>query len=310
MNFIPEQREENSAYLQLLMVVLFAIAGVVIGTLLSLGVVLMLYGTAGFGAMVSVDGSSEKYIMVMKISQVLTTACLFILPPIWLARIEKTALKNFYGFKQPQLFLVVLVILIMVFSMPLMEWIALANQKMTLPGFLKPVEDWMREKEDAAMKMTILLLKVNHAWDFFINLFIIALLPAVAEEFIFRGAIQRSFTRMFNHPHVAIWVTAFIFSAIHVQFFGFIPRLLLGAAFGYIYWWTGSLWYTMLAHFLNNGYAVCVAWYMQVHHMPLDSLDNSANFTWYQYVISLFLSIFLLKILHDKTIQTNGKQLG
>ena len=310
MNFIPEQREENSAYLQLLMIVLFAIAGIVIGTILSVAVMLMLYGTTGFGAMGTLDANSEKYVMVIKISQVLTTACLFILPPIWLARTEKTALKDFYGFKKPRLFLVVLVILIMVFSMPVMEWIALANQKMTLPGFLKPIEDWMREKEDAAMKMTILLLKVDHPWDFFVNLFIIALLPAVAEEFIFRGAIQRSFTRMFHNPHVAIWVTAFIFSAIHVQFFGFIPRLLLGAAFGYIYWWTGSLWYTMLAHFLNNGYAVCLAWYMQLHHMPIDSLDNSANFTWYQYVISLFLSIFLLKFLHDKTIQKNGKQLG
>jgi len=310
MNFIPEEREENSAYLQLLMIMLFAIAGIVIGTVLSFAVLLIIYGSAGLSALTAVDLSNDKYVMVLKISQVLTTACLFILPPIWLARTEKMALKDFYGFKKPELPVVLIVILLMVFSMPVMEWVALANQKMTLPDVLKPIEDWMREKEDAAMKMTVLLLKVNHTWDFFINLFIIALLPAVAEEFIFRGALQRSFTRMFHNPNVAIWVTAFIFSAIHVQFFGFIPRLLLGAAFGYIYWWTGSLWYTMLAHFLNNGYTVCLAWYMQVHDMPIDSLDNSANFTWYQYVISLFLSIFLLKFLHYKTTQNDGKQLG
>jgi len=310
MNFIPEEREENSAYLQLLMIVLFAIAGIIIGSILSLAVVLLLYGTAGFGHMELADGNDSKYVSVLKISQVLTTACLFILPPVWLAKREKMKIKDFYGFKKPQFFFVILVILIMVFSMPVMEWVALANQKMTLPGVLKPFEDWMRAKEDAAMKMTILLLKVGHTWDFFINLFIIALMPAVAEEFIFRGAIQRSFNRMFRNPHVAIWITAFIFSAIHIQFFGFIPRLLLGALFGYIYWWTGSLWYTMLAHFLNNAYAVCLAWYMQVHHMPMDSLDNSANFSWYQYVISLLLSIFLLKFLHYKTTQNDGKQLG
>jgi membrane protease YdiL (CAAX protease family) len=310
MNFIQEEREENSAYLQLLMIVLFAIAGIIIGSILSVVAVLLLFGTAEFGHMNLADGNDAKYVAVLKISQVLTTACLFILPPVWLAKREKTALKDFYGFKKPQLFLVVLVVLIMIFSMPVMEWVALTNQKMTLPDALKTIENWMRAKEDEAMKMTILLLKVDHAWDFFINLFIIALLPAVAEEFIFRGAVQRSFTRMFHNPHVAIWITAIIFSAIHVQFFGFLPRLLLGAAFGYIYWWTGSLWYTMLAHFLNNAYAVCLAWYMQVHHMPMDSLDNSSNFTWYQYVISLLLSIFLLKFLHYKTTQNDGKQLG
>jgi membrane protease YdiL (CAAX protease family) len=310
MNFIPEEREENSAYLQLLMIVMFAIAGIIIGSILSVVAVLLLFGTAELGHMNLADGNDAKYVAVLKISQVLTTACLFILPPLWLAKREKTALKDFYGFKKPQLFLVVLVVLIMIFSMPVMEWVALANQKMTLPDALKPIENWMRAKEDEAMKMTILLLKVDHAWDFFINLFIIALLPAVAEEFIFRGAVQRSFTRMFHNPHVAIWITAIIFSAIHVQFFGFLPRLLLGAAFGYIYWWTGSLWYTMLAHFLNNAYAVCLAWYMQVHHMPMDSLDNSSNFTWYQYAISLLLSIFLLKFLHYKTKQNDGKQLG
>ena len=93
----------------------------------------------------------------------------------------------------------------------------------------------MRDKEDEAMKMTYLLLKIDHPIDFFVNLFMIALLPAIGEELFFRGALQRSFTKMFSNPHVAIWVTAFIFSAIHMQFFGFFPRLFLGAAFGYIY---------------------------------------------------------------------------
>jgi len=310
MNLIPEEHEENSAYLQLLMILLFAIAGIIIGIILSVLIILMLYGTASLNSLATGEGDYDKYVVVLKISQVLTTACLFILPPLWLAKKEKMALKDFYGFKKPQLFILFLIILIMVCTMPMMEWIALANQKMTFPDILKPVENWMREKEDAAMKMTVLLLKVDHISDFFINLFIIALLPAIAEEFIFRGAVQRSFNRMFRNPHVAIWITAFIFSAIHLQFFGFIPRLLLGALFGYIYWWTGSLWYTMLAHFLNNGYAVCLAWYMQLHHIPLDNLDNSSNFSWYAVVISLLLGIFLLKFLHYKTTQNHGKQLG
>lgn len=310
MNFIPEEREENNPYLQLLMLLCYAIVGIIAGTLLSVVILLALYGTAGFGNLSAFAGGNAQYINVLKISQVLTTGFLFILPPLWLARSENIKTADFYGFRKPRALWTLLVVLIMVCSMPLMEWVMLANQKMALPGFLKWLEDWMRSKEDEMMKMTILLLKIDHAWDFIINLFIIALLPAVAEEFFFRGAVQRSFNRLFKNPHVAIWVTAFIFSAIHLQFFGFFPRMLLGAAFGYIYWWTGSLWYAMLAHFLNNAYAVCQAWYLQVHHIPLESADNSAYFKWYGYLISVILTIFLFRFLQHKTIQSNGKQLG
>lgn len=180
---------------------------------------------------------------------------------------------------------------------------------MILPDFLKPLENWMREKENEAMKMTVLLLTIKNAGDFIVNLVVIGLLPGVGEELLFRGAVQRSFYRMYQNPHLAIWLSSFIFSAIHLQFFGFFPRMILGAMFGYIYLWTGSLWYAMFAHFLNNGYAVCQAWYFQLHHIPIDKADNSLNFPWYGYIISLILSIFLIKYLKDKTNHYHGEQL-
>ncbi|MET4138611.1 CPBP family intramembrane glutamic endopeptidase [Pedobacter sp. UYP1] len=310
MNFIYNEAEEKDAYIQLLMILCYTILGLVIGSVLSLAVVVAVYGTDGLSnaaVLMSGDASSAA---VLKVSQVLTTGCMFILPPLMLAWTEKIKISNFYSFKKPTASLLFLVFLIMLCSMPLMEWVGLANQKMVLPEFLKPLENWMRSKEDEAMKMTILLLKTKNISDFLINILVIALLPAIGEELMFRGGIQRSFTKMFKNPHVAIWISAFIFSAIHLQFFGFFPRLFLGAAFGYIYWWTGSLWYAMLAHFLNNAYAVSVAWYLQKHNIPLTEADNSSNFPWYAYVISLILSIFLFKYLKNKTTSGNGKQLG
>jgi len=311
MNFNDEQQEENSAYIQLLRLTCYAIAGIVAGTVLSVLVLVLLYGTTGLSSNYSnLSEGNEQFLMVIRITQVLTTGFLFILPPVWLARSQEIKFTDFYGFKKPQASLLFMVFLLMAFSSPMMEWIAVCNQKMVLPGFLKSVENWMRVKEDAAMKMTILLLKIDHFGDFLINLFIVALLPAIGEELIFRGAIQRSFTKMYKRPHIAIWITAFIFSAIHMQFFGFFPRLLLGAAFGYIYWWTGSLWYAMFAHFLNNAFAVCQAWYFQLHHIPLEQVDNSSHFPWYGYIISLILSIFLFNYLKKQTTRHNGKQLG
>jgi len=269
----------------------------------------MYYGMEVFHNREALTGGDPAFAAGLKFSQLLTTVFTFIAPPVLLARVEKTKITKFYGLKKPKIYFLFLVLLLMICSMPLMEWMELANQKMALPGFLKPLENWMRDKEDEAMKMTILLLNIRNIGDFLINLVIIGLLPAIGEELLFRGAVQRSFYKMYDNPHIAIWLSAFIFSAIHLQFFGFFPRMFLGAAFGYIYLWTGSIWYAMFAHFLNNGYAVCQAWYFQLHHIPLDKADNSSNFPWYGYVISLILSIFLLKYLKDKTTAGHGKQL-
>lgn len=309
MNLIPASREENSPYYQLLIITGYVFLGLVTGILLSAAVLLLMVGANALGQGAALSAENPAYVTALKISQLLTTVFTFIAPAILFAATEKTKISRFYNFKKPTALIFFLVFIFMVCTIPAMEWIALLNQKMTLPGFLKPVEAWMREKEDEAMKMTYLLLKIRNAGDFLVDLGLIALLPGIAEELLFRGALQRSFYRMYKNPHVAIWVSAFIFSAIHVQFFGFFPRMILGAAFGYIYLWTGSLWYAMFAHFLNNAFSVCQAWYLQAHHIPLEQSDNSSNFPWYGYVISLILSIFLLKYIKDKTTQHNGKQL-
>lgn len=302
-------REEKSAYNQLLILACFALAGTLIGSVLSLFILTGLYGsdvlTDG-----SLFGGDPAFLTGLRISQSFTTLFLFLMPALMLVVIEKARINQFYGFKKPAPLTLLLVFILMAVMLPIMEWITILNQQMVLPDVLKPLESWMREKEETAMKMTVILLTMRGFGEFLINILVVALLPAVAEELLFRGGIQRSFNRMFHNPHVAIWVSAFIFSAIHLQFFGFFPRLFLGAAFGYIYLWTGNLWYAMFAHFLNNAYAICQAWYLQTKGIALDQVDNSTFFPWYAYLISLILSIFLFKYLKDKKTERNGKQLG
>jgi membrane protease YdiL (CAAX protease family) len=227
MNLIPASREENSPYYQLLIIAGYALIGLIIGTILSFGVLLLLYGTSIFSNAAALSGGDPAFAAGLQIAQLLTTVFTFIVPSILFAATEKTKLSRFYNFRKPTAALFFIVFIFMICSIPVMEWIALINQKMELPGFLKPVEAWMREKEDAAMKMTYLLLRIRNVWDFLLDLGLIALLPGIAEELLFRGALQRSFYRMYKNPHVAIWVSAFIFSAIHVQFFGFFPRMII-----------------------------------------------------------------------------------
>lgn len=287
--------------MQFLMILVFAIGGITAGLLLTLLICLAVYGKSLLGDASVLSGNGGPAAEIMKITQIFVSIGLFLVPPMCLAWYEGKTPGKFYNFRRPRVDLFFLVLLIMVVSMPVMEWIAILNQKMVLPDLLKPIELWMKKKEQEAMGMTISLLTMKTVWDFLLNVFMIALLPAVAEELMFRGGVQRTFTRMFGNPHAAIWISAAIFSAIHMQFYGFVPRLLLGAGFGYIYFWSGSLWYSMLAHFLNNVYAVCVVWYLQLQNEPWAETDSTPHFSWYGYLISFILTIFAVRFFKKQT---------
>ncbi|MEJ2904030.1 CPBP family intramembrane glutamic endopeptidase [Pedobacter panaciterrae] len=309
MNFIEKQRDENSPYTQLLMLIGYIIAGLFAFSIIALIIIVAIYGLGSLTDPAILSGAEEKYRPALQILLAATSVGMFLAPPLFLALTERRKINVFYGFKKPEPNLLLIVLLIMIVSMPVMEWTAMINQKMVLPDYLKWIETWMREKEDQAMQTTLLLLKMKHISELVVNLLLIALLPGIAEELMFRGAVQRSFLRIFKNPHVAIWTSAFLFSAIHLQFYGFLPRFLLGAGFGYIYYWSGNLWYSMLAHFLNNAYAVCVAWYMQKNNIPLSEADNTSHFVWYGYLISFILTIFVFQFFKNKTSKTYEQQL-
>src|SRR5690606_11437415 len=138
----------------------------------------------------------------LQILLIVTSLGFFLVPPLLLSITEKKNPATFYGFRPPDFKLLGVVFLIMLVSMPFMELTAILNQKMVLPEVMKPIEEWMKSKEDEAMQTTLLLLKMNSIKELLMNLFMIALLPAVAEELMFRGGVQRTFTRWFNNPHV------------------------------------------------------------------------------------------------------------
>ena len=289
MDFIPDESKESNGLIQLLKLLAFSLLSAVCFSLLAIFLVYIIYGTI-----------EPKNLGSMRIMLVATSLGLFLIPSLILPISEKISITTFYGFKKVKPNLLLLTILLIVVSMPFLEWTVAVNEKMVLPDALKWVEDWMRQKEEETKTVTLMLLDMKNISDLIVNLLMIAVIPAIAEELIFRGALQRSLTKIFHNPHVAIWMTAFIFSAIHFQFFGFLPRFLMGAAFGYLYFWSGSLWYAMIAHFLNNAYAVCIAWYMQKNNIPLSEADQM-HFTWYGYVLSFMLAILIFQVFKKQT---------
>ena len=149
-----------------------------------------------------------------------------------------------------------LILLLTFAAAPFINFIGELNMRMVFPEWLSGIEQWMQDAEEKAAELTEAFLKVESIGGLAFNLFMIAFLPAIGEELLFRGVIQRIFTRMTKSHHWGIWISAILFSSLHLQFYGFVPRLLLGVLFGYLLVWSGSLWLPIVGHFLNNTFAV------------------------------------------------------
>ena len=154
----------------------------------------------------------------------------------------------------------------MLFNGLLMYW----NSQMVLPESLSGVEQWMREMETQLMELTVFLTDFQSIPELLTGILVIGVFAGVGEELFFRGLIQPKMQVYFRSPHWGIWVTAFIFSAIHAQFFGFLPRLFLGALFGYLYHYTGSLFYPILGHILNNALTLLLVYGSNQGFIDLD----------------------------------------
>jgi len=160
-------------------------------------------------------------------------------------------------------------ILLMIVALPGSNLLAYLNQQITLPESLASVEQWMRMQEESAEQVLMLLLNDTRFGTFILNFIVIAVLAAIGEEFCFRGALQG----LMKHTTTAIWITAFVFSTIHMQFYGFIPRLLLGALFGYALVWSNNLWLPITMHCTNNGMIAILYYIAQVKGLDTKKMD-------------------------------------
>jgi len=155
--------------------------------------------------------------------------------PLYFLGIRKPARINMYA----------LAVVIVVAAFPFVLWLGEINQRIPLP-------EWMTAMDKDASKHMEAFLKTENASDVAINILVIALLPAICEELCFRGALQRVLINIVKNPWAGITLTAILFSALHLQFQGFLPRMFLGMALGALYWYSGSLWTSILAHFVVN----------------------------------------------------------
>jgi uncharacterized protein len=191
----------------------------------------------------------------------------------------------------PVLIVALLVITFMIVNSIFIEW----NQNIEFPRALEGFEKWAKSTEQQLARLTEFLTKFDSVGQLILAMVVIAILPAIGEEIVFRGMIQNDFHRATGNIHISIWVSAILFSAIHLQFYGFVPRVLLGALFGYLYYWSGDLVMAIVAHFVNNGFTVLAMYFYQRGAIDVD-IEKTESAPPSAVIVSVILTIALLVI--------------
>jgi membrane protease YdiL (CAAX protease family) len=274
----PYNRSDNHPSISLFYLLLTVLISAVIFSFIGLGLGILFYGKET----ISIAGANFKQLTdnqlnFISIVQIFSAIGTFIIPALVLNRIEKNR-QPYFDLKMPSktgLFLFVLGI--MIGYSEFFEWTIFLNEQMKFPSFLKEVEHWMRNKEDETTALTNALLSRTSISALVTNLFMVGIVAAIGEELLFRGCLQNILKKWFGNPHLAIWLSAAVFSAIHLQFYGFFPRMLIGALCGYLYFWGKSIWLPILAHLANNTFAIAMAFYLSRSGRPLNYFEYDAK---------------------------------
>ncbi len=239
---------------QLMFALFVMVASVLAFIVLGMLVAVPFFGMTNLMTSLSPGGvDSPESLNFLKYFQVLQSIGLFVVPPFILGLLFHGNMGEYLQInrstKGSSYLLAALCLLLVI---PFINFLGAINSQMKFPESLSGIENWMRTMEDAAQTMVEKFLKVEHIPGLMFNIFMVAILPALGEELMFRGVIQRIFSTWTRNSHWGIWIAAFLFSAMHLQFYGFLPRMVLGAMFGYLLVWTGTMWVPILAHFVNN----------------------------------------------------------
>ncbi len=282
------------AWLQMLIFGSLIIGCILVGQIIAIPLISKMYGVSAL-EFVNIDFRNPAVVAGLKLLQVVSTISFFLLPSLVFAYLSDSHPMKYIGFKKPVplsfYFLAVIIILV---SFPMVAWLIEVNQHMHLPRNMQHLEKVMRDLEARENDMVKNLLDMKSTTDLLVILGVVAVLPAVAEELFFRGVLQRLFIQLFKRPWAGIITVAIIFSAMHGQFLGFFPRFVLGVVLGALYWYSGSLWPGMLAHFIYNASQVVLIY--KSPQLIEKEPDFSAQLITFSTVAVLFLLWWMYRI--------------
>ncbi|OFY89971.1 MAG: hypothetical protein A3K10_15185 [Bacteroidetes bacterium RIFCSPLOWO2_12_FULL_31_6] len=297
---------ENKPFLQLILILSLCLISVILFSILGTVLSIVLYDFYP-NSYYNLAALEENQIAGIKILQLFGAVGLFMIPPLIYGIIaSKKPFKVLSLNTFSKAFNYILIIMLMVAFAPFLSWVIELNSNMSLPSFMGDIEKWMVDLQTKADLTSQYFLTFNSFWSLFYILIIVAVVPALGEELLFRGVLQKIFINWTKNAHLGIWITAIFFSALHLQFFGFFPRLLLGLLFGYIFWWSKSLWLPIVGHFINNGSVVIASYFYPDSIKEADiSIFKDSEYSLVFYSFSFVISAVLFYLIRGK----NKKEL-
>ena len=297
---VNQVQKSNINWITFFSLILFILAGyLAIGPLLGFISVLPLNNfdlAASFKVISSPMAEGNHKVDFMVFQAFSSLGWLILVPVIYYKLILRRNVFHELKFKHPSkktvLLIFIVVITFMVVDAKIIEW----NEDLRFPKFLHGFEQWAKTNEALLKQLTEYLTTFDSFGAFILGFITIAVIPAIGEELLFRGILQNQLSYLLKKPHMAIWFTGFLFSFIHFQFYGFVPRMLLGVLFGYLYYWSGNLIVPIFAHFVNNGFTVIMYYCYQLNIIDI-KLDDASHVSWSIVLIALLITTFFLAYL-------------
>jgi len=225
----------------------------------------------------SMDLTDSDEINLMKYLQMVSQLGIFVLPSVIFAWLSYGEIEKSLALHRIPTYQSLIMTIFLVFAMlPGIHVLIQFNESLQLPDFLQGIETWMQQKENEAKRLTESFLNTTSLDGLAINMLMIGILASIGEELLFRSVLIKLLLEWFKNKHVAVVLSALIFSAFHLQFYGFLPRFALGLLFGYLFLWSGSVWLPILAHFVNNGSAVVISFLAKKNILDIEAGEFGA----------------------------------
>lgn len=257
--------------LQLILLICLVFVSSLVVTIIGVLLVLPFWGLDPVAAVL--NGGAPLYFL--KYLQLVQSIAMFVVPPIIAAVLFSKSPASWLGFNKPSSKALFFAIVTMIVIQPFVSLTSVLNMQLTLPESMDWLMQWMKQTEEATNDLVFRFLDSADPIVILYNIFLIAIIPAVGEELLFRGGIQSLLIRWLKNHHVAIIATAILFSAMHLQFLTFLPRFFLGLALGYLMVYGKSIWYSIIGHFTNNFLSLVVFHYYRITKPDVNPLDPS-----------------------------------
>lgn len=300
-NLNPLFRLGQNPWIMLLVLVLISLGGVfLIGQVMAIVAALIMIGSLDQlqNILLNPEAYPDHRSTVLIMQGMSSLGGFIITPLIYYYLMVKGKLLDDFVKLPSNSFTILVITIVMVFSFMIVNTVFIEwNANLELPAFMSGFEKWAAGLEESMADLTKFLTEFETTGYFILSIVVIAVIPGIGEEILFRGFLQNILRKIFHNDHVAVWAAAILFSAIHFQFYGFVPRMLLGAVFGYLYLWSGNLLVPIVAHFLNNSVSLLSLFVYQKGLTDFDAESTEALPTMY---VLIFSALFVATLVYFK----------